>query len=299
MEEAKPLYEIRNVVKGGIEMRGVFAVQKIQANTYLFSYAGDPEDCVKRTEFLNSLKEEGEARRHESYDMVHPSTPSLTLVPVDSEGKIKEKYINSPSIIVNEASEINEYPNIRYVGNKATGEINMITISDIEEGQELLGFYGTDYPRSWSLWWWENTTFLDRRKYFGGFMEHGDQLTTPDDQEVITVIGLAHIRPSRKAPPKRRRIPEPEEEERNVKEPKSEAAFGRPIDNEEIKVELKILKERRERLFFITERLNREKIRSQAEYPLQHASLDGNIRAAEDLFIQIEKDISRLSELLT
>lgn len=86
--EDKQLFEIRNVTKNDIEMKGVFA---LPANTYLCSYVGDLEDCVKRVDLLNKLDKK-ESEIHDIAD------PNLTLVPVDENGKIKEKFILSPSI---------------------------------------------------------------------------------------------------------------------------------------------------------------------------------------------------------
>lgn len=306
------LYEIKNVTKNNIEMKGVFALQNIPPNTYLCSYVGDLEDCVKRVEFLNKLEKE-DSKIHESYDMAHPSDPNLTLVPVDENGKIKEKFILSPAIYFNEASGKNEFPNLRYVPNYSTNEINLITISEVEKGKELLGYYGNHYNRSWDIWWWNNSTPLEQYKYFGGFVKEGNKLTTISDEEIIDVQGLKHIPLIRKVAPKRRKRTELEDEEqKNVKEPKSEASFKLFIHVEEkttmerneksirlLEKKLMVLRIKKLKVEVIDiEKFEKEIKKTQIIYRLPNTTINKNKERANELFNNIKKEIDQITDQL-
>lgn len=198
-----PLYELAKVEKNGVHMKGIVALQRIPANTYLCSYAGTRVDATNRTAFLKSLED---AAKHEAYDMVHPIDKSKTISPVDETGTIKEEYLKEASIYFNEASKEGEFPNFRYVPNYSTQTIDLITIFEVLPGTELLGFYGEAYPRDWDIWWFENTLEDDRLQYFGGFICNEDQLETLVDVEPITVLGRNAIPGIRKVVSKRRRM---------------------------------------------------------------------------------------------
>lgn len=123
------------------------------------SYGGDTVSAQDRTDFLNRLSHES-ANFHSRYDMCHPAEECI-LVPVDENGELKEKYKNEPCFYFNEASEENEFPNIRFANNFFFESVDLVTLRDIEPGEELVVFYGYNYgDRSYDVWYMLLFAFL-------------------------------------------------------------------------------------------------------------------------------------------
>jgi hypothetical protein len=183
-------------------MKGLVAKNRIAADTFLCSYTGKKVNTKERMGFLDSLTTE-ESHRHGSYDFAHPTEEDSTLVPVDESGFISEEFASCQALYVNEASEEGEYPNARFVCNLTNKTLDLVTISAIAPGQEIVAYYGTHYPRSWTLWWFENTLEKDRPKYLGGIMERNEiriyELIVEGLDNVITVSGRApRVQPKRR-----------------------------------------------------------------------------------------------------
>jgi hypothetical protein len=154
----EPLFHLATVKRGGRLMYGIIASQKIPRGTWLCSYPGDLTPRNERVKYLKSLAKQ-ERTRQAAYDMVWPFDEDLLLVPVDTQGEIKDKYLSEPGPRFNEASEVGEYPNAQFKeGFFGDESMDIVTIKTIQKGEEILVDYGTEYARSWKVWWRDQAT---------------------------------------------------------------------------------------------------------------------------------------------
>jgi hypothetical protein len=81
--------------------------------------------------------------------------------------------------------------------------LDLVTISAIAPGQEIVAYYGAHYPRAWTLWWFENTQEKDKPKYLGGIMEHTGvriyELAVQGLEEIILVTDrMPRVQPKKR-----------------------------------------------------------------------------------------------------
>src|SRR5206468_7525853 len=75
------------------------------------------------------------------------------------QGEIKEEYSKSHGLYINEASAENEWLNVHFEACLTYQDsIDLVSLRKIRAGEELLTYYGSEYERTWDIWW------LDQRK---------------------------------------------------------------------------------------------------------------------------------------
>lgn len=147
---------IREVVrnKHGDKMKGVVALRPIRAYTYLCSYGGKTWSCSSLGKKLSKLSP-AQIQLLTSYDMIHPVLENHIISPMNFKtGELLPEYQNNPAFYFNEASEPGEYPNVCFALNLAKDRLDLVTIRDIREGEELLTYYGSnDADRGYRIHW--------------------------------------------------------------------------------------------------------------------------------------------------
>jgi len=156
-----PAFVVREVVKNGIKMFGVFATRTLEAKTFVGTYEGNRIDTNARQKFLKTLPVE-QRRLHQAYDMDDHLDLDIVISPVDENGEILKKFQDCIPLYLNEASEKGETPNVQFCPNVTShGSVDAVVVKTIPKGRELLTYYGPYVDRTWSLWWIEKGKGLE------------------------------------------------------------------------------------------------------------------------------------------
>lgn len=175
-------FRLENVVRGGTTMRGIVAARDVPAWTLIGTYAGQKlhRQYLEQSRFKN--KTEAEKDQLAQYDIADPRDDNYVISPVDEQGRLLPEYANVAVLYINEASDLNEFPNV--VIWHDFNKITFWTYKNVLRGNELLTYYGNEYHRQYPIWW---VDYMDQdiatQLVLGPSVNQDDQQQEKEQQE--------------------------------------------------------------------------------------------------------------------
>lgn len=159
-------------------MKAMVALVDISRHTYVGSYEGDSVISTERNNDMVFVSKE-EYLRQRTYDLDDPFESGHVFVPVSRlTGELLPQYANNPCLYANEASAEGEFPNVFKCMDYAREKVSFVTRVDIKAGSELLIWYGSNYRRSYELWWLDQVTEWERLATTSSAIQKGNQLVS-------------------------------------------------------------------------------------------------------------------------